>query len=1490
MKLRSFLLVSFVLAVLLAGAVFFAWHVLGVKRLARDILTNNLKQQVNQSFEIGSIGVTPSGLYFHDVALDVSPQVSVKVRTVRLNAPISRIIFSGFDLAGSIEEVEIIEPEISISPSEFSEKDSKWRYRSYPLKPLAQLSLVRQISIQRGTVVYGVSHQNIVEGLNGFLDLTDPTHANLNLTGIISVLPDNTVEINGNADLGTGGFLISVSARTEDLSEFERDILPREIQISSGELSLNAELRGANDLVLTGKIDIDEVAGQFNGVSIQNGKVAARIFGTSLTANGRMEVNGLILPFDYISRNIFGKDWTANIPKTELSLNDLRVSGTMPSLNGEIWLDAKIINSNQGIKLQGDLNSDVVSVKGIDVNDLSIQVTYEDDQLRVSDLSGSIFGGMLDGSLNWSSQDGLNLKYIYRNSDLPADRFGDYLDDNLGVILSGEVAYEGDTWSGKGNGRIFDQDNRILLSSSLNLEDNSAVVRIRTPLNRGWLNFSLFGVDENYRWRMTSGQPQFLFGAISGDRRTPEWLERFRISANASGSSGSSILRMGWTEVKEDGLEGSLSLNLTKFEGLASLAGKIALESRSDRNLTGDFSVELTPDSILTAELKVNRALGGNLMSGSLIYNGAEQCIDSVELKSKDFPTTELLEYIFTDLNRDFRLPLNIKAQGTRESIEWSVSSTPLYSDGTEFEISTSGTVAGSVVSVDTLRIHDKDSGDHILAAHGDYDGASGSLDSGILSMTDFPIQRIFELATNEISPYGGVANARVAISGDVTMPDLKVQLQVNNGLLNKRTGYWVNVQGAGVDGNYNLEEFNVGRGIAKLLSLKGNYDFEDRAYELSMNGSDVELNDLISLTTSSNIPLSGIADFGVTVSYTDSIEQSAGWLRAGTAAMDVIEIDTIVADYRVAGLSNGTPKIEIGDLHLGFNSADLHVTGQIGIIKGSDLSIDAELTGELPSLLPRIDDYFSRPYGDGEARLKVRGSLWEPEVSFGEFTLRDAGFRMNEVVKRIDDLNIDITADADGKVSIDNISGKAEEGHFWFQNRRATADEENLVIGEFDLGVIQFRTDQNGIWAVIPSLMRNDWGGYLAFSGQDATEWFEFAGPAASPSGIGDIRIANATLTYPFLHGSGHPPSPFVRGLLDVLERMRWDANVIPVKSCNYSREMSGLGEMPVLDVMKSSLASEYFDLDIKFYVDLEIEDEAEGLHFTGVVKDTFRVEGDLISTRGFIEYLDLKFTVQDLRVEFTPATTMPLFSGYASTQVVDSLGSTTEIRLSIRNSSLSSQFDEKDLPLLLDEKAGGWDQVVLVLEDDQGRSQEQILALLGYSPEEMQDKFSEISGKLATNVTPLRRWQRSLERQAERLLGVDVISIQSPLTANLIDLGLSPLGSDRNEEYLGSGYLRTLDRSRVTIGKYLSRDVFLQYSGLFVSSTDLYNSYQFGFIHDWEMIYRLRQVAPNLSLNYRFRYDTIAEQTSGTVLQNFSRNSSLFIRYSVNFSLGSL
>jgi hypothetical protein len=165
-----------------------------------------------------------------------------------------------------------------------------------------------------------------------------------------------------------------------------------------------------------------------------------------------------------------------------------------------------------------------------------------------------------------------------------------------------------------------------------------------------------------------------------------------------------------------------------------------------------------------------------------------------------------------------------------------------------------------------------------------------------------------------------------------------------------------------------------------------------------------------------------------------------------------------------------------------------------------------------------------------------------------------------------------------------------------------------------------------------------------------------------------------------------------------------------------------------------------------------------------------------------------------------------------------------------------------------------GRWNRLNIKLSSEHPNYQEtqgDLMAVLGYSSSTMEEQAKNAVA-YSTDRLIFRPIMRPLERELERVLGLDVVRFSYALTRNLFDANFS------NEQLRSS--LELLKSSRLLLGKYLTDDIYILYTGELKTGPD----YQFqdkgiGLQHILGLEYR---VSPHWLFQVEYDYNTLFDK----------------------------
>ncbi|GAB4364473.1 MAG: hypothetical protein Kow0042_03070 [Calditrichia bacterium] len=519
-----------------------------------------------------------------------------------------------------------------------------------------------------------------------------------------------------------------------------------------------------------------------------------------------------------------------------------------------------------------------------------------------------------------------------------------------------------------------------------------------------------------------------------------------------------------------------------------------------------------------------------------------------------------------------------------------------------------------------------------------------------------------------------------------------------------------------------------------------------------------------------------------------------------------------------------------------------IEATGWAGVDKKSPVDLNITVKGNVLAELPSIIEYFQNPNCIGDLELHITGTRESPQLDYGKLIIYTGSLEFESVIPKLTDLKAEIELpEGEEFIHIKTLQGMLEDR--WVKIYNIPADQvANIQLQPWyfeelglDLGVLILETDPRGIPLSVPGLMTPNDIGYFATEGKTPEEKFYFAGPVDLPHVRGKGKISESRVTFPFLE-SEEEITEESSTVIDFLMNINWDVHVV-----------SGLGNRYFVDIPA---------VIGQVYLDLNIDDVSRGLTFTGrLVDESFRVEGQVESTRGRVEYLDMNFRVERFGAIFSRFELYPQVYGRAYTTVRDSTDFPRDIYLVLY--AIDPETNQEVA-------RGRWEdfRFKLVSSDPTiGETQENVLAYLGYSLDNISTKAGDVGLTLTENYI-IRPLVRPLERKLERSLSLDYVRLRSNITSNLFYFGfqdrLKFLG---NPNYYQPTVNNNIDpalllfqSSEVTLGKYLMYGIYLSYSGQLVS---VYDESKLGLNHRFGLEYRLLR---NLLLEFeydRFYFD---------------------------------
>ncbi len=703
----------------------------------------------------------------------------------------------------------------------------------------------------------------------------------------------------------------------------------------------------------------------------------------------------------------------------------------------------------------------------------------------------------------------------------------------------------------------------------------------------------------------------------------------------------------------------------------------------------------------------------------------------------------------------------------------------------------------------------------------------------------------------------GGIINAEFRGEGTDTTFQWNGNLQWFDGVVAGLHDLWGNLSLSGIGSNIQIQEFQLGHGIELFAYAEGTVDIPNDSVALSAfaRTNTMELFES-AFWGEPTYKITGNTDMDVSVSGSPNhpvVDTRLGMYQGKIFGFPYESIEVFAQDLLQA-YPEGILTVDSLIAHI---SPDFHIIGNGTIPVRTDGEFDCDIqgSGDFVAIFGAITPFFRVATGSGKIVMHLGGNLKQPRIDQGEIGIREGRMVMNGLFRKVEDINIDLKIQPDGYVAVDRWEYTTNDTYMRWRNYPELRIESGLLEPIYSQSL-----DLNlGIWVLdevsgpmrlnLPGFMKPAWDGNLDLSGRVEGEKFLVAGPGDSLLIRGNVTLSNATMTFPFIKAS-NPPSPFVRAVLKTLKNAHWDLNIDVDPGVQYSREIAQTQDTPIIGVI-----SGWFN---RITTDLTIDPETSSLLFQQP-DSTFIIEGKMESTRGNVEFLDMDFEVEKIALEFDRFDPRPWVAGRAYTYTEDSLGFTYNVYLTFY--TVDSLTGERLL-------RGRWGDFTLVLEDDQGRSQEEILEMMGYSLANLPGKVTDLGWtKVGEYVDS--RLAKPVENVIKNFTGIDRVDINPRVIQNVLRSEIASTGQDTLNVNPGVRYLLG---SRISVGKFLTRDIYLGYTGELAEHVEGISGGRMGLIHQWNLEYRMKPLSPYLVLDLTYEYDNLDRLSDQGILLRYS------------------
>lgn len=1477
MKHTRILAVASAFAALLVFAMAIYWYLLGGQENARRELVEILRPQLGASLDINSVQIRPNRVVIRGVSIDPSPSLHISIKSAVIRGSIVRSAFNWPALAGAIEELELVSPHLTVHASTDSTDTTTFHYSRKLLQSLASASIVRRIRISDGSFAESNGAGVILDDLNGLIDLTEPVRSSVSLRSRLPSSEGGMLSVNGSADLEGGSVDLACQVSLPDLAKLTQLESALGLPVEGGSAQLMLHLWGEEQLFVSGDGTVKGGAfGLGKGVKVANLDGELHLFGRSASAEFSGAVNGLKAQGSISVPDIALGDWSVLLMAnaTDLSAFDGEVLG-LPKIVGTAEVTGDLRGDSGGITGRFTARSRRVEVERVELTEVETSWKLDGSSLRCESLVGDLYGNAVSATgLFDLARDSLAATVILSRQVTPSELPPWWGSGRFDAYVTTAISHSKGHWSISGGGAVRDSSGSPVATITTALTNGVMEVKA-IPVDRVPVQIAIsYDPDRRYPLDIAAQNAHFLAAGLTSDSPLLDLLKPYDTRISASVSSGAIKASV---EARSETPERQLTVELegSRLGNIWPVDAAMDLTLPEAGRLKGTIQGAYEKGTIRVRHGVLAEAGGRKVMVWESDPKRTSLGTGSWELHLSDLPIADFARLYNLPIPKGFEALVSGSVKPLGDAVKWNMHSEIRYPDSYQLVLSGEGELRGTEVNLSYFRVSNTAADTTFLSVSGRGNTSPLTLDSVGLVSHEFPIERLYQaLFPSDTSVIRGKVNARAVLLDWPLSRRLDLDLHLTGGEINGVSGLWANVRTVAGDSSSRIEVGEMGRGEDRALTLTG-WVGRSGAERISATGRGSDLHEIVQAAARVDLPLTGRADFKLDWVGGDQPRQVSGVVKVRSGQFLTIPYDSLTAHLTFVRIDRPTASLVFDSLKSSFGKVEAVVAGELPFDGNRSITGYARVSGLLPSILPRIDDSFSNPAGSGELFLIFGGSPNHPRITNGRLKINEGGVDISDVIPNLRHLMAEVNLTPDGHIRIAKCTANIAGAEIKIGTREAEASQREapLVVGDYDLGVLQVATDPAGFEIVIPGLMRTEWGGRLSLAGTAGRESFELSGPTERPYAAGTAKLSNAIVTFPFLPANGKP-SAFGLAVGGLLERIHWNASVAPAQGCRYIRELSGLGDLPGWDRLKERTLGGLLDPDVKVILDVQLDDNPQGLQFEGSVIDTLHLSGELTSNSGSVEFLDLKFDVDQLSLQFNPEMTEPMVSGSASTTYIDTAGISRTVRLGIHAGDSRDRLDTQKGSA----ERTSLSEINITLADDEGHSQEQILAALGYAPAQIGNKLSGLGGRLVENATPLRRWTRYLERQAEQWTGLDRVSIETSVAKNLIERQFLGTANDPGNSS-SNPYWSLFYGTRLTLGKYLLPNWFLSYSGTFATTVQSYNATQLGFLHDFDLLYRLSRISNNLTLTLRYEYNNVSKLGTG----------SLFFRYGWIFDFGS-
>ncbi len=469
---------------------------------------------------------------------------------------------------------------------------------------------------------------------------------------------------------------------------------------------------------------------------------------------------------------------------------------------------------------------------------------------------------------------------------------------------------------------------------------------------------------------------------------------------------------------------------------------------------------------------------------------------------------------------------------------------------------------------------------------------------------------------------------------------------------------------------------------------------------------------------------------------------------------------------------------------------------------------------GDLLKLLSQNWDYIINADSETDFFFDLGTTENGLSVKHGQFLLEKGNMILKNQLQPVDKFRIDLFFEDDEMV-INKFQLRMGQGELRIKNRIRN-NEEDLILGMINLGQFLVWTDSDGILFHLPKYMPSNSIAKINITGQYG-EYMIITGPFDDMLIKGDIYFANGNGIYP----------ANTENLLKIFSR---------ITSETKQRSFDLPLKLDLKLLFGDNIYYVTYPLNLQIipgsYLHLVSDDEKFVIKDANFTSEEGTI--DIFGTQLFVDYVKVNYDQYDRKIKINATFFKKVADGtFVTLDVIkiEDVDKDSKSSIDFRLTSDNPNDSQLDILSLLrygrrvEEISGPQKKTLL---------QDEVLTIAGFSIE---------SAIMDPIISPVENWIR-------QTLRLDFFHLQTNLIQNIF----SRYSSDETEYILDEeGQRQTLDTSylflnnlSIGMGKYLTRDLFLDYEIQFEKPTELAVSSAMGIYHNFSIRYQLP---------YRFR-----------------------------------